>query len=370
MATAATTLSPDDAAGEDFDRKVDETFASIQGAPTADATVPIEPVKHVTLTDKLGTIAAQEGFVVERILGRGGMGCVALARDRGLGRMVALKFLALPDMADTKALDGLRKEAERAGALAHENIVQIYSWHSIGPLTFFAMEFIDGDNLQQLVQREAKIPDESILRIVAEACAGVGAAHEAGLLHRDIKPQNIMIAKNGRVKVADFGLASTDIEERSRRHVRISGTLGFMAPEQARGESCTRAADVYGLAATLYYGLAKVTPYGPMSSAMKLLQKNQEGDYKPLDWVRQGLRPELYRLVSSGLEPDPLRRLPDAFAMRREVERIMLLLHEAPPKPKLTDRLPKWLNLPCLLTGFAAGVAVGALVVWGFISFL
>lgn len=364
-----TTAMPATEPGEDFDRKVDETFASIQGAATVDATVHIEPVKRVSLTDKLAAIAAQEGFQVESILGRGGMGCVALAKDRGLGRMVALKFLALPDMADTKALDNLRKEAERAGALAHENIVQIYSWHSVGPLTFFAMEYIDGDNLQQLVQREAKIPDESVLRIVAEACSGVAAAHEAGLLHRDIKPQNIMIAKNGRVKVADFGLASTDMEERSRRGVRISGTLGFMAPEQARGESCTRAADVYGLAATLYYGLAKVTPYGPMPSAMKLLQKNQEGDYKPLDWVRQGLRPELYRLVAVGLEPDPLRRLPDAQAMKREVERIMLLLHEAPPKARWTDRLPKWLNVPCLATGFAVGLVVGALVVYGFISF-
>ncbi len=357
---------------ERFEEQVDETFASLARAETVGGdTVPLEPVKHVSLTEKLAAIATHEGFEVDRILGRGGMGAVMLAKDRGLGRMVALKFLALPDMADSKALDGLRKEAERAGQLAHENIVHVYSWHSVGPLTFFAMEYVDGDNLQQLVQREAKIPDANILRIMAEACDGVAAAHDAGLLHRDIKPQNIMVSKTGRVKVADFGLASTDTEERTRTHVKISGTLGFMAPEQARGESCTRAGDVYGLAAALYYALAKVTPYGPMNSAAKLLMKNQQGDYKPLDWVRPGLRPELYSLMSRGLDPDPLRRIPDAATMRREIERIMLLLHEAPPKPKLSEKLklPKWLNLPCLAVGFTLGVLTGAVVVWGFISF-
>jgi len=306
------------------------------------------------------------------MLGRGGMGAVVLAKDAGIGRMVALKFLALPDMADTKALDNLRKEAERAGQLAHENIVQVYSWHSVGNLTFFAMEFIDGDNLQQFIQREARIPDENLLRIVAEASDGVAAAHEAGILHRDIKPQNIMISKSGRVKVADFGLASTDIEERTRTNVKISGTLGFMAPEQARGDTCTKASDVYGLAATLYYALARVTPYGQMSSAVQLLMKNQQGDYKPLEWVRQGLRPEIYSLVARGLESEGARRIADAGTFRREIERIMLVMHEKPPKPRLSERLklPVWLNLPCLLCGFAAGCAVGALVVWGFISFI
>jgi len=182
-----------------FLRTVEETCSDLPLTEGEDASPRAEedaPKKPETLTDKLGKIAESEGFRVDQMLGKGGMGAVMLATDRAIGRKVALKFLALPDMADQKALDSLRQEASRVGGLSHENIVQLYSWHSVGRLTFFAMEYVDGDNMQQLVQRETRMRPEKILRIMAEATSGVAAAHEQNIIHRDIKPANIIDRKS------------------------------------------------------------------------------------------------------------------------------------------------------------------------------
>ncbi len=349
-----------------FEATVDQT---IQSDETLAATVPIEPVKKVSLTEKLGSIAAREGFEVESLLGRGGMGAVILARDRQLGRRVALKFLALPNATSDDSVQILRREAERAGRLTHENVVQIYSWHSVGNLTFFAMEYVAGDTLQSYVQRNPRVPLLQVLRIVAEASAGVAAAHAAGLLHRDIKPQNILISDTGRVKVADFGLASTQQEERERRQDKICGTLGFMAPEQARGEGVTFASDVYGLAAALYFALAKVSPYGTATSMRAVLIRNQNGDHTPLEKVRPGLPKQIYELVESGLQLEPSRRPFNASEFHDKLIRVILSLDdERPQKKKFKLHLPTWFHPASLAVGFVAGAAVGALGVWAFIN--
>ncbi|MGF1572320.1 MAG: serine/threonine-protein kinase [Sumerlaeia bacterium] len=349
----------------DFETSVDQTVQAI----TLGETTPLEPTRRVSLTDKLKLIASEEGFDVQELLGRGGMGAVMLARDRGLGRMVALKFLALPAQADDKKLEGLRLEAERAGNLAHENVVQIYSWHSVGNLTFFAMEYIEGENLQQYVQREAKIAPEELLRIGAEAAQGLAAAHERGVMHRDIKPQNIMISTKGRVKVADFGLSSTALEERRRDGHRISGTLGFMAPEQARGEPGSFSSDVYGLAATLYYAFAKVSPYGPPKRSQDLLIRNQEGAHNPLAQVQPNLHPMIYQLIEKGMTRDVAQRFKSAEEFRRAIEHVLFKIHQKEePKLSLREKLLGWLNWPSFITGLTIGVGVTGLISWAILE--
>lgn len=349
----------------DFETSVDQTVQKM----TLGETTPIEPTRRISLTEKLKMIASEEGFDVQELLGRGGMGAVMLARDRGLGRMVALKFLALPAEADDKKLEGLRLEAERAGNLAHENVVQIYSWHSVGNLTFFAMEYIEGENLQQFVQREAKIAPEELLRIGAEAAQGLAAAHERGVLHRDIKPQNIMISLKGRVKVADFGLSSTALEERRRDGQRISGTLGFMAPEQARGEPGSFSSDVYGLSATLYYAFAKVSPYGPPKRTQEMLLKNQAGDHIPLSQIQPNLHPLIYQLIEKGMAREVAHRFQSADEFRRAIEHVLLKIHQKEePKPTLKDKALGWIHWPSMIVGLSVGTAITAAISWAILE--
>lgn len=349
----------------DFETSVDETVRNM----TLGETTPLEPIRRVSLTEKLKIIASEEGFDVEELLGRGGMGAVMLARDRGLGRLVALKFLALPAQADDKKLEGLRLEAERAGNLAHENVVQIYSWHSVGNLTFFAMEYIEGENLQQYVQREMKIAPEELLRIGAEAAQGLAAAHERGVLHRDIKPQNIMISKKGRVKVADFGLSSTALEERRRDGQRISGTLGFMAPEQARGEPGSFSSDVYGLAATLYYAFAKVSPYGPPKRSQDMLLKNQSGEHIPIGQVMPNIHPMIQQLIEKGMAAEASQRFQSAQEFRHAIEHVLFRIHQKEePKTNWKIQLVGWLHWPSLILGLSIGTAITAAISWAILE--
>ena len=245
-----------------FEQRVSEAFDSIASLGSSG---PYAGAEELSLTEKLSAIAFQAGFEAERVLGQGGMGAVVLAIDVQLRRRVALKFIALASGSE-KAVEDLKLEAERMSRLTHENIVQVYSWHRAGDLVFFAMEFVDGQTLHEWVRREPVVRVQQALRIIAEAAAGIAYAHQQGILHRDIKPQNILIGRTGRVKVADFGLAST-VEEGWCGDGRVCGTLGYMAPEQARGESFGPASDVFSLTATLFYALARMTPFGRQRSS-------------------------------------------------------------------------------------------------------
>jgi serine/threonine-protein kinase len=322
--------------------------------------VPVRQGGH-GLLDKLRRIAAKEGFEVEEMLGQGGMGAVVSARDKELGRKVALKFLVNQN-AEHRFSERLKREAERASSLAHENIVQVYSWHSVGNLTFFSMEYVDGETLNQYLKKRPHVPHADVLRIMAEAAAGVAAAHDAGLLHRDIKPQNILIGRNGRVKVTDFGLASEARDRRRANSLTVSGTLGFMAPEQARGAEESFSSDVFSLTATLYYALTNRIPYEAGDSSRQLLLHNQEGRVVPLFTVREDLPQTVYRIVARGLSTDPARRFPNARAFRAELENVLLNLDVG---TGIRGRLgvlrlqARRLALPIgLLVGFAAGFAL------------
>ncbi len=359
-------LTPAEAAAEAaaeslFEQQVESTYDSISSLPDTEAI----PRRTATdLLDKLRMIARLEGFEVENLLGRGGMGAVVVARDRQLGRMVALKFLSTAKSLDSNARATLKREAERTSRLAHENIVQVYSWHSVGDLTFFSMEYVDGVTLDRYMLRNPLTSPHDLVRIIAEASAGVAAAHEKGILHRDIKPQNILIASNGRVKVADFGLAKTT-EDRWRETlgpVSISGTIGFMAPEQARGEKETPANDVFSLTATLYYALTGQMPFEGGGDSKAALKSNQQGKIVPLYTVRDDLPQPIYRVIAKGLSSDPIRRYKDAKELRRELESVMLELAVREDKNYYGRVFRAFCKRHSFALGILIGLGVGLLV--------
>jgi serine/threonine protein kinase len=164
-------------------------------------------------------------------LGRGGMGVVYKARQKSLGRLVALKLLAPEREKDAPFAERFASEAQALAALNHPHIVTVYDFGQTNGFFFLLMEFVDGVNLRQLLQARKLTPEEA-LAIVPPLCEALQYAHEHGIVHRDIKPENLLLDKGGRVKIADFGIAKMLGSEGGSAEEKIAGTPGYMAPEQ------------------------------------------------------------------------------------------------------------------------------------------
>jgi hypothetical protein len=204
-------------------------------------------------------------FVLRRVLGRGGMGVVWEAEDERLAETVALKFLPDPLGWDAAALDGLRRETQRARTLAHPNIVRVYDLHEGSDGAAIAMERIHGRTLSawRLEQPGGVASPEAIRPWLPALCQALDYAHrEAGVVHRDLKPANVMLTQEGRVKVADFGIACVAAESLARTStVWSGGTLPYMSPQQLWGEAAAVADDVYALGAVLFEMLVGEPPF-------------------------------------------------------------------------------------------------------------
>ncbi|HVH52010.1 MAG TPA: protein kinase, partial [Gaiellaceae bacterium] len=175
-------------------------------------------------------------YTVERKLGRGGMATVYLARDTVLDRPVALKVLAEHLADDDEFRERFLREARLAAKFVHPNVVQVYDADEDGRGPFIVMEYVDGHTLADELKRRGRLPPAEVVGIGIQVCAALEAAHEAGLVHRDIKPQNILLRPDGRVKIADFGIARSLEATRHTEIGTVLGTAAYLAPEQARGE--------------------------------------------------------------------------------------------------------------------------------------
>ncbi|MCY2959954.1 MAG: serine/threonine-protein kinase [Planctomycetota bacterium] len=201
-----------------------------------------------------------------RLVGRGGMGAVYEARQKGLGRSVALKILSAPTRADSSFEERFVREAQALARLSHENIVAVYDAGRAGPHFFLTMEYVDGPNLRQ-AERAGHIEPAQALALVVQICAALDYAHKNGIVHRDIKPENVLLARDGKVKIVDFGLAKVlDRAARGLSLTRLSQTMGtphYMAPEQIeRPKDVDHRADIYSLGVVFYELLTGELPLG------------------------------------------------------------------------------------------------------------
>lgn len=319
--------------------------------------------KEDRLEELVKNLARHEGFEVQRILGFGGMGAVVKATDMKLKRTVALKFLPPEVISDAKNAQELRGEAEMASRIQHENVVQIFSWHEIESVPFFAMEFIEGETVDQLVKRRGRLSPTEALRIIAEASRGVEALHRIGIIHRDIKPQNILLSQDGRVKITDFGISRTQdaISLESARKNSIAGTPRFMSPEQARGEAATKQSDIYSLGATLYFMLTGRAPVEHSSQMRQQIQNVRDGLVVPVTNVLPKLDKDVARLVMRTLSAKQARRPWDVPTLNREIDQIFLAqtLKESSPIGQVFKK-QRHLVLPAV--ALVAGVLVGYLI--------
>jgi serine/threonine protein kinase len=250
-------------------------------------------------------------YEIERPLGHGAMATVDLARDVELDRHVALKRLAENLSRDEELRARFLREGRLAARLAHPNVVRIFDVGEDDERPFIAMEYVDGQTLAELVRRRGPLPAREVAELGVQICRALAAAHEAGLVHRDVKPQNLLLDSNRLLKLGDFGIAFGLGGTRLTMAGTVLGTAAYLAPEQARGEEVTAAADVYGVGAVLYELLTGRPPRTPTSLA----------DLTDSTTIASpvGTPPALARIVMRCLAADPAARPPSAAALAHEL---------------------------------------------------
>ena len=227
---------------------------------------------------KIGQIIKDRYEILE-VLGEGGMAFVYKAMDTQLERFVAIKTLKPNYVNQETFVERFRREAKTAANLNHPNIVQIFDW-GIEEEPFFVMEYIEGNTLTSIIAKNRTISLSDVLFIGAQVASGLQAAHQKGLVHRDIKPGNIMITPDGKVKVTDFGIVSLQNEESDiTKTGSILGTASYISPEQAQGKPVSIESDLYSLGTVLYELIAGKPPFSgesPISTATKHLTDKPE----------------------------------------------------------------------------------------------
>jgi eukaryotic-like serine/threonine-protein kinase len=279
-------------------------------------------------------------YEIGEILGFGGMSEVHLARDQRLHRDVAIKVLRADLARDPSFYLRFRREAQNAAALNHPAIVAVYDTGEAetptGPLPYIVMEYVDGVTLRDIVHTEGPMPYKRALEVIADACQALNFSHQHGIIHRDVKPANIMISKTGAVKVMDFGIARALSDANSvTQTAAVIGTAQYLSPEQARGEKVDARSDVYSLGCVLYEILTGEPPFVGDSPVAVAYQHVRE-DPVPPSQRHDDISPELDAVVLKALAKNPDNRYQTAAEMRSDLVRVHS--GEAPDAPKvLTD---------------------------------
>ena len=260
------------------------------------------------------------------------MGVVYLARDLELNRMAALKLISA-EVATEEHRRRFQQEAQLASSLNHPHILAVYEAGTVEGQQYLITEFVDGVTLREWAQRDAPSLRQ-VLELMAGIADALAGAHQVGIVHRDVKPENILVARQGYAKLADFGLAKlvdsgsgpetdtrTDLHVRTRAGV-VVGTLPYMAPEQLAGKAVDARADVFSLGVVLYELLAGQRPFGG-GSALELLQAMTRGEARPLSEVRPGLPLEVCLIAEKALEKEPGERYQSMREMVLDLKRAL-----------------------------------------------
>jgi hypothetical protein len=257
-------------------------------------------------------LAAQPDYRIQDVLGSGGMGTVYRAEHRLMGRPVALKVIHTHLLTHPGAVERFRQEVRAAARLAHPNIVTAYDAGETGGACFLVMEYVEGETLENVLARRGPLPVAEACGFARQAALGLRHAHEKGLVHRDLKPGNLLVTPQGQVKILDFGLARLRPELQIDRGLTpagaVVGTPTYLAPEQARDPGAADArADLYSLGCTLYHLLAGRPPFAE-GTALQQLLAHQDRAPRPVTEYRPDVPEGLARLVERLLAKDPRRR--------------------------------------------------------------
>ncbi|HEX7082641.1 MAG TPA: Stk1 family PASTA domain-containing Ser/Thr kinase [Gaiellaceae bacterium] len=259
-------------------------------------------------------------YVIRRKLGSGGMAVVYLAEDTELGRRVALKLLDERHAADEQFVERFRREAQSAAGLNHPNIVSIFDRGLAEGTYYIAMEYLDGRTLKELLVRNGPTPIPIAIDYARQILGALGFAHRGGIVHRDIKPHNIVVGTDGRLKVTDFGIARSGASQMTEAG-SIVGTAQYLSPEQARGATVDPRSDIYSLGVVLYEMLTGTVPFTgdtPVEIAMKHLSQVPD----PPSKLRKEVPHDLDAVVMRALAKDPEQRYGSAEEMDADLARV------------------------------------------------
>ena len=294
-------------------------------------------------------------YKILKKLGEGGMGAVYQAVHLDLDRTVALKILP-PGLArdDPDAIERFKREARSAAVLQHPNIVIIYAVGSDGEHHFIEQEFVDGESLQQRLEREGKLPLDDATRIVQDAAGAFAAAHKQNIIHRDIKPANIMLTSEGQVKVMDFGLAK-DVTGATQLTLsgHIMGTPHYMSPEQCEAGKLDGRADIYSLGATYYHLFTGAFPYQG-DSLLSILRQHTDA---PIPQV-QAKRPDAPAGVQAIIDRAMAKKPEDRFQTMEEFAAALGNVAQ-PPSAVPGEAPPRWPPPASTASGSRSGISIG-----------
>jgi predicted Ser/Thr protein kinase len=317
------------------------------------------------------TIAGR--YELEEVVGHGGMSSVYRAHDSLLERYVALKVLHQQYNEYEDFVERFKREARSVAQLQHPNIVTVIDRGEDDGRQYIVFEFIDGENLKELVVRKGRLAVRDALEIALEVAQGLAFAHEHGLVHRDVKPQNVLLNGDGRAKVTDFGIArSLDVEHGVTQTGTVLGTSNYIAPEQASGQHVDAHTDVYSLGIVLYEMLTGEVPFPGENFVAVAMKHIQEPSPNVLD-VRGDVPLQVAEMVDRALEKDPEHRFPTMNAFAAEIEAslaeldrgedgaVTMVVPAAQRLQRQKHRKPVS-NLP-LLIGLLGALAIAAVVV-------
>jgi serine/threonine protein kinase len=304
-----------------MDRKIDPSTVETTLDPTPGAPAlssPSSNISQITSAPMVdegrfipGTLLGGRYRIIG-LLGRGGMGEVYRATDMMLGQSVALKFLPPEASSNPRLLERFHGEVRVARQVSHPNVCRVYDIGEIEGMPFISMEYVDGEDLASLLLRIGRLPSDKALETARKLCAGLAAAHERGVIHRDLKPQNIMMNKRGETVIMDFGLAAI-ADQLSGEEVR-NGTPAYMAPEQLRGSEVTAKSDIYSLGLVLYELFTGKKPYDA-KNVRQLLEMQESTHLPSMTSAAADIDPMVEKAIRRCLDPDPAKRPASALSV-------------------------------------------------------
>ncbi|HSE40164.1 MAG TPA: serine/threonine-protein kinase [Acidobacteriota bacterium] len=265
--------------------------------------------------------ALQDRFQVLRELGRGGMGIVFQAHDKQLNEQVAIKVLSPLMSKNTEALERLKREVSAARRVTHQNIIRIHDISESNGLHFVSMEYFAGTTLKEIIKRDGACSLIKGAQLALQICAGVESAHKQGVIHRDLKSQNIIVNDTGELKIIDFGLASSAHMEGMTATGLILGTPEYMAPEQVAGKRADERADIYSFGIILYEMFTGTLPFSADTAIAVGFKQLREAPQPPRT-LKSQLPVALEAIILKALQKDPASRYASMSEMQSELEAV------------------------------------------------
>lgn len=262
-----------------------------------------------------------DNYRIVSVLGKGGMGIVYKAYDTKLDRYVAIKMLNAQSYDRERFIERFKREAKNQAKLSHPNIVTVYGFIEYGDLLGIAMEYVEGESLEKVIQRQGRFNLYDVIYILKQALLGLGYAHSKGFVHRDIKPSNIILNKEGITKIMDFGISKSLFDKNMTKTGSKIGTVYYMSPEQIKGDDVTNRSDIYSLGCTTYEMIVGTPPFD-FQSEYEVMDSHLKKSPPKISSKLTGIPDLVDKVVQRSLEKNPLDRYSNCEEMYNEVQEL------------------------------------------------